>query len=281
VFVIGYLGDKIESFITETYPNINASFVVQSPRRGIGHAVWLARDLVKDEELLIALGDTIFDVDLKDIINSEYSSLGVKKVDNPTSFGIAELDSKGFIIRLVEKPNIPKSNLALVGLYKIKETAKLIAALDYNIEHNITSHNEFHLTDGIMRMVEGGAKITTFVLEDWYDCGSRTSLLETNALLLKRDTAANSTADSYENTIIIPPVRIADGCVISNSIIGPNVSIGENTIVKDSIIKDSIIGSFSELKNAVLHQSILGSDASLKGLSQSLNIGDSTEIDFS
>ena len=84
----------------------------------------------------------------------------------------------------------------------------------------------------------------------------------------------------FANTIIIPPVSIADSCQISNSIIGPNVSIGENTIINYSILRDAIIGSYSELENAVLHHSVIGSDASLHGLSQSLNLGDSTEIDF-
>ena len=59
-----------------------------------------------------------------------------------------------------------------------------------------------------------------------------------------------------------------------------NVSIGENTIINYSILRDAIIGSYSELENAVLHHSVIGSDASLHGLSQSLNLGDSTEIDF-
>jgi glucose-1-phosphate thymidylyltransferase len=85
----------------------------------------------------------------------------------------------------------------------------------------------------------------------------------------------------YVNTIIIEPVSIGNDCDISDSIIGPNVSIGERTIIRSSIIRNSIIGSFSQLETAVLHQSVVGSDAYLKGLSQSLNIGDSTEIDFS
>jgi glucose-1-phosphate thymidylyltransferase len=84
----------------------------------------------------------------------------------------------------------------------------------------------------------------------------------------------------YENTIIIPPVSIAENCSINNSIIGPNVSIGDNTIINYSVIKDAIIGSYSEIKNSVMHHSVIGSDASLLGLSQSLNLGDSTEIDF-
>jgi glucose-1-phosphate thymidylyltransferase len=131
-----------------------------------------------------------------------------------------------------------------------------------------------------MKMIEKGNRIGTFQAGNWYDCGSKSNLLETNAILLKRN-ATQIKPYHFSNTIIIPPVSIADNCDITDSIIGPNVSIGERTIISSSIIKNSIIGSYSQLETAVLHQSVVGSDAYLKGLSQSLNIGDSTEIDFS
>jgi glucose-1-phosphate thymidylyltransferase len=153
--------------------------------------------------------------------------------------------------------------------------------LDYLVKNKIQTMGEYHLTDGIMRMIESGEKVGTFQVGNWFDCGNKTSLLETNAILLKRQSETDKRIHKYPNTIIIPPVSIELNCDISDSIIGPNVSIGENTIVKNSIIKDSIIGSYAQLETAVLHQSIVGSDAYLKGLSQSLNIGDSTEIDFS
>lgn len=279
IFVVGYLGDKIESFVKHEYPNLNINFVRQEPKEGIGHAVWVAKDLIKVEEILIVLGDTIFDVDLKAIIKQPYSSLGVKKVDDPRSFGVVELNEEGFITKLSEKPKIPKSNLALVGIYKIKESQKLIEAIEYNIKNNLRTHNEFHLTDGIMKMITEGIKINTFPVQNWYDCGSKVSLLQTNAILLKR--FFRQTNHNFDTTIIIPPVSIPKNCQISNSIIGPNVSIGENTSINYSILQDSIIGSFSQLEHASLHHSVVGSDAILKGLSQSLNIGDSTEIDFS
>jgi glucose-1-phosphate thymidylyltransferase len=281
IFIIGYMGEKVEWFIKDKYKNIHSHFVVQEPREGIGHAVWLSRNLLNpNDEILIVLGDTIFDIDIKSIIKQPGSLLGVKRTEDPRSFGVTELDSEGYITRLIEKPSIPKSNLALVGIYKILESAKLMRAIDFNIRNNIRTLNEFHLTDGLMRMIEeDGVKIKTFPVQNWYDCGAKTSLLETNAILLKKN-QGNLPKQEYNNTIIIPPVSIAEGCVISNSIIGPNVSIGEKTNINYSILKDSIIGSYSELKDVVLHQSVVGSDAYLKGLCQSLNIGDSTEIDF-
>jgi glucose-1-phosphate thymidylyltransferase len=280
IFIVGYLGDKVEEFIRGHYPGIGKTFVLQEPREGTAHAVWLARKILKDDdELIIALGDTIFDVQLKDVISSPESALGVKKVADPRNFGVVDLDEGGYIRSLIEKPPIPKSNLALVGLYKIRESGMLIQSIDHIISTNTRTQGEFHLTDAIMHMISQGSKFKTFPVENWYDCGSKESLLETNAVLLKKNNGQQEKYN-FENTIIIPPVNIAEYCKISNSIIGPNVSIGTNTIINYSIIKDAIIGSYSEIKNTVMHHSVIGSDASLRGLSQSLNLGDSTEIDF-
>ena len=280
IFIVGYLGDKVENYIRSTYPDIHATFLLQEPREGTGHAVWLARDHVSEkDEVLIALGDTIFDVDLKEVLRLPDSTLGVKRVEDPRNFGVAEVGEDGSIVHLIEKPPIPKSNLALVGLYKIREGKMLMSALDELITRNLRSHHEFQLTDAIEIMIRKGARIHTFPVENWYDCGNKESLLETNAVLLLKNPTANN-APAFINTIIIPPVSIAPNCKISNSIIGPKVSIGENTIIDYSILTDSIIGSYSQLENAVLHHSVIGSDASLRGLSQSLNLGDNTEIDF-
>lgn len=280
IFVIGYLGDKIQSYVVEKYPELKKSFVVQAQKEGIGHAIWTAKDMVNDnDQLLIVLGDTIFDVHLQDFVNLPYSTVGVKKVDDPRNFGVVESDEDGYITRLVEKPMIPKSNMAMVGLYKIKEGKLLMDTLDENIHQNLRTHNEFQLTDALMHMVEKGVKIQSFKVEEWYDCGKKEVLLATNAMLLSRQNVQQNL--QFHNTIIIPPVSIAANCRIQNSIIGPNVSIGENTYVDHSILKNSIIGSFSQLEDVVLKDSLVGSDASLKGLSQSLNLGDSTEISFS
>ncbi len=280
IFVIGYLGDKIQSYVIEKYPELNKHFVVQAQKEGIGHAIWTAKEFVDaNDQLLIVLGDTIFDVHLNEFINLPFSAIGVKKVEDPRNFGVVETDEEGFITRLVEKPIIPKSNMAMVGLYKIKEGKLLMDTLDENIKNNLRTYNEFQLTDALMHMVEKDAKIKSFKVEEWYDCGKKEVLLATNAMLLSRQDLKESYA--FNNTIIIPPVSIAANCRIQNSIIGPNVSIGENTYVDHSILKNSIIGSFSQLEDVVLQDSLVGSDASLKGLSQSLNLGDSTEISFS
>ena len=281
VFVIGYLGEKIKEFVEKNYPNINARFVTQENREGLGHAIWRAKDLIDiNKELIIQLGDTIVDIDIKKIMAEPYSTLGVKKVDDPRAFGVAEIDTNGFIKAVVEKPAIPKSNMALVGFYFIRETAKLMESLGHIIENQLRNNNEFYLTDALMEMITEGVKFKSQKVDSWFDVGKKDILLETNAILLKKMAEKNVNKGTTDNCIIVPPVSIAKGVKLKNSIIGPYVSIGENTEINYSIIKNSIIGSFTRLENVVLHGSLIGSDSSIAGLSQSLNIGDNTEIDL-
>ena len=226
------------------------------------------------------MGDTICEYDIDEVLRSPYSMLGVKKVDDPRNFGVAEIEEDGFISRVVEKPTIPKTNMALVGLYKIKDTSFLFNCLENIITNDIKSYDEFNLTDALECMIQSGAKFKPFKVQNWFDCGKKESLLKSNATLLKKFGGAIAESNSFENTIFIPPVSIAEGCDIRNSIIGPNVAMGESTIVNYSIVKDSIIGSFSKLYDVVLDDSLIGSDTEIKGETRSLNIGDNTEIDL-
>lgn len=280
VFIIGYLGDKIEDYILKNYPGIRAQFVIQTTGKGVGHAIWLAKELVEpNREVLIIFGDTIVDANLKGIIQSDGNWIGLKKVEDPRLFGVAELNKEGKIVRMVEKPEIPKSNYALVGVFKIQHSATLLEALDSNLAKKVKTHGEFTLTDALMEMIKQGLEFNHFIVDNWFDCGKKEVLLETNNLLLKK-LNYDSSKYVFENTIIIPPVYIGEGCKISNSIIGPNVSIGEHAILNYATIKESIIGPYAQIEFAILHRSLIGNDALLKGMSQSLNIGDSTEINF-
>jgi glucose-1-phosphate thymidylyltransferase len=265
----------------DAYPHLHSTFVVQHVREGIAHALWMAREHIEDEdEILIALGDTIFDMDMKDFMKIPHSSLGVKKVDDPRRFGVVETGENGYIQRLVEKPSVPVSNMALVGIYKIKEVRALFDAIKYNIDHNIRTKEEFQLTDAMMRMIEKGVQMTTYPVENWFDCGKKEALLETNAILLSRPGYVTHISEKYKDSIIIPPVNIDETCEISHSIIGPNVSIGARAQINHSIIKESIIGPEADIEHAVLQNSLIGNESSLRGLIQSLNLGDSTEINY-
>ena len=278
IFIVGYLGDKIKDYVTEKYPGLNAHFVTQNERQGIGHAIQLTRDIVGGDEVFIVLGDTICEYDVAEMLRRPYSVLGIKRVDDPRDFGVAELGEDGFISRVVEKPQIPKSNLALVGIYMIKESHQLFNCLEENIRNMVKSRGEFSITDAIECMISHGARFQSFKVQNWFDCGKKETLLESNATLLKKFGGLIAQEHRFENTIIIPPVSIAPGCDIKNSVIGPNVTIGEKTNISYSVIKDSIIGSFADLFDIVLTHSLIGSDTEVKGESRSLNIGDNTEI---
>lgn len=280
VLVVGYLGDKIQDYVKEHYPTYTFHFVQQNERFGLGHAIYLTREFVGDDDVFIVLGDTICEYDVEAFISQEGSVLGVKKVDDPRNFGVAELDEEGVITRVVEKPHIPKSNMALVGLYKITDSDMLFNCLESLISDGATNNDEYSLTDALECMIRKGATFRSAKVQNWFDCGRKDTLLESNATLLKKLGGVISENHHFENVIIIPPVSIAPGCEIRNSIIGPNVAIGEKTNINYSIVKDSIIGSFSKLFDVVLHDSLIGSDTEIKGETRTLNIGDNTEIDL-
>jgi glucose-1-phosphate thymidylyltransferase len=282
IFIVGYLGEKIQDYVKAKYPGLTCHFVYQNERYGTGHAIDLAKEIVGSEEVFIVLGDTIAEYDLAEVLRSPHSMLGVKKVDDPRNFGVAEIEDDGLISRVVEKPSIPKSNMALVGLYKIKETDLLFNCLQKIMSKvvSIKTSESLSLTDAIECMIQSGAEFKSFKVQNWYDCGKKESLLESNATMLKKHGGIVVDQERFENTIIIPPVSIAEGCDIKNSVIGPNVAIGEHTVLNYTIVKDSIIGSFSKLYDVVLDDSLIGSDTGIKGETRSLNIGDDTDIDL-
>lgn len=280
IFVVGYMGEKIEDYVNKHFAHLNCHIVNQSERTGTAPAIALTRELVGNEEVIIVLGDTIADYEVREILDSPVSMLGVKKVDDPRNFGVAEINEEGMITRVVEKPAIPKSNMALVGIYKIKETDMLFSCIEKVGAEKDMITDVFTLTDAIECMIGQGAKFLSFKVDNWFDCGKKESLLQSNSILLKKFGGHVPEQDHYQNTVIIPPVSIGTGCRIVNSVIGPNVAIGDNCEITQSIIKESIIGDYSNLDEIVLNDSIIGSDADVKGVTQSLNIGDNTAIDL-
>jgi glucose-1-phosphate thymidylyltransferase len=279
IFIVGYLGDKIFDYVQAKHPDIQAHYVHQPDRQGVGHAIRLARNLVNGDEIFVVLGDTICEYDVQAVVNHPHSMIGVRKVDDPRDFGVAEINDDGAIEHVVEKPHIPKSNMAMVGIYKIRESTQMFECIENNILQGLRSHGEFSLTDALDCMIRTGVRFDSFKVDSWFDCGRKETMLESNAILLKK---FNADQDEYqfENTVIIKPVSIGEGCAIRNSIIGPNVTIGENTKLDYSIVKNSIVGSFSNLYDIVLEESIIGSDTALRGESRTLNIGDNTSIDL-
>jgi glucose-1-phosphate thymidylyltransferase len=274
-FVIGYLGDMIKEYIEKTYPSMQSSFVEQETMEGLGHAIYTAIPTFDDDEIFIILGDTIFDVNLKNVFRDKISSLGVKQVEDPRRFGVA-VTKDGRIEKLVEKPQTPVSNLALVGLYYVSNKKVLIESLNELVEKNIRTKGELQLTDALQIMIDKGEEITTFSVNGWYDCGKPETLLSTNKFLLDK----KSFSKNYKNVVINQPVYIDGGAEIENSVIGPYATISSGCKVKECIIKNSIVGSNAQVEKALLDNSIIGSNALVRGTYKRLNSGDSSEVDF-
>ena len=281
LIILGYLGEKIKAFVEEKYPHLSVTYIYQEERLGSAHALWIGRHFFDDaDEVIIAFGDAIIDVDFSIFMHSPHSCIAIKRVTDPREFGIVELGNDNMITKVIEKPTIPKSNKAMVGIFRIKEVPQLIEALTYNIENNLHTEGEFHLTDAIMRMISAGIPFSAVEVDNWFNCGKKEILLETNAIFLDREGYASVDLPPYDNTIIIHPVSIGKKCKLTHSIIGPHVTIGDNVEIIQSIISHSIIGNYSKLNEIILNKSVVGNDVSLSSAGQSLSIGDNTEIDF-
>jgi len=274
-FIIGYLGDVIKKYVSETYPEISADYVQQKEMLGLGHAIYTAIPTFDEEEIFIILGDTVFDVDLKSVFRNKKTSLGVKQVEDPRRFGVA-LVQNGLIKKLIEKPQEPVSKLALVGLYYIANSNLLKESLNYIIEKKIKTSGEYQLTDALQVMIDKGENVTTFPVDGWYDCGKPETLLSTNKFLLSK----NGSNRQIENVVINDPVFISESAIVKNSIIGPYTTIAANCEIVDAIIKNSIISPKAKVQTTILENSIIGSSAVIRGTHNRLNAGDSSEIEF-
>ena len=273
ILIIGYKGDLVRKYVEKNYPDAPIEFVVQEERNGIGHAIHLSEAVANTgEPLLIVLGDTIIKADLRSLITSSYNVLGVKSVEDPRRFGVCVLDGDK-IVEVVEKPEIPPSNLAVVGLYYLPDAVMLFDCLRKLIKNDIKRLGEYQVTDALQMMIESGAEFRPFAIEEWFDCGKRDALIETNRSLLE-----GSKTPAIEGSVLIPPVSISPKAKIKNSIIGPNVSIAPETEVESSIIRDSVLDEGALVKESLLDGSIVGSKAVVIGAFQSLNVGDSCEI---
>ena len=273
VFIIGYLGEQVKDYIETTYPSLKTDFIEQKEMLGLGHAVYMAEPFVKDEEILIILGDTLFDVNFSDMISTPHSNLGVKTVDDPSRFGVAVVNDR-FIQKLVEKPKTPVSNLALVGLYYVKNGDFLMTCIKEIMKKKVRTSGEYQLTDALQLMIEKGEKFTPFQVENWYDCGKKETVLETNRIILQnhRDNSADFMA--LKTVRVINPVYIGTNVKLKNCIIGPNVSIGDDSEIEGSVIKNSIIGNETVIKNCCFDDSIIGNFAVVSRLAEKVNLSD-------
>jgi len=277
IFVTGPMGTKIRNYVKAHY-SFPVRFVDQKEPLGLGHAIHCAAPFIGNSPVLIILGDTILDFDIKKFVRTKTSVLGVKRIDiNARQFGIAFTARNGRVKKLIEKPDVD-SGMAIVGIYCIKDGALLTSTLEKMILSGKKKANEYQLTDALQTMIDGGHAFSTFPIDGWFDCGGASALLATNRYLLPRN--AGVPKEFYKNNIIIDPVSIHPTCEIFQAIIGPYVTVAEGSKVTKCQISDSIIESNAVVSECVLENSIIGANAVLKGKKINLNLGDSSIVEL-
>lgn len=279
IFVVGYLGAQIEKYVKDTY-SFPFQFVEQKEALGQAHALWLCRDYV-DGALLMIFGDTLFDADLSEIKQHPQNNLVyVQKVDDPRRFGVAKLNSEGVVERFVEKPDSMDNRLAMIGMYYYADGPQLMAACSDLMQRRIQTKGEYFLADANNLMIEQGARFVTRTVDVWLDTGRPETVLEANRYLLNhgRDNGAETESTSC---VIVPPVNIHASAKIEESVIGPNVTIGENCHIYRTIIRDSIVEADVTISDTMLDQSLIGREVTVSGRYRKFNIGDSTNVGFS
>jgi len=282
----------------------NIVYIVQSEPLGLAHAVKTAQDFLKHSPFLMFLGDNLIRGGGKNLVD-QFSHYGpdalvlLKEVADPRLFGVAELDSKGRVLHLVEKPNDPSSSLALVGVYLFSPVIHEAIA-----QIKPSWRGELEITDAIQKLLDMGKNVHTHILEGWWlDTGKKDDLLEANRVVLDeflvRDIKGQVDAQSNikgrveirEGTVIADsevrgPVSIAENCQIRNSFIGPFTSIGAGTIVEDSSVEHSVILESSHIyRIGRLKDSLIGKGVELKKVDErfkavKLFVGDDARLEL-
>ena len=217
-----------------------------------------------------------FKTDIKIDTNND-GIIWVNKVDNWKNFGVIELNNEGFITNFVEKPDHFVSDLAIIGVYYMKDGELLRKEMQYLIDNNIKEKGEYQLTNALESMKQKGYKFSPGKVDEWLDCGNKDATVYTNQriLELKKD-SEKLVADSVKsvNSVIISPCYIGENVVIENSVVGPHVSIGKNSTVKNSLIRNSIIQNSVIITEKNISNSMIGSFASVEGKAEDLSLGD-------
>jgi glucose-1-phosphate thymidylyltransferase len=278
VNIVGYLGDQIEDYIKEHYPDLTAYYVLQENPRGQSHAIQLASDYLSGP-MLIVFADTLIETDLSFLPREEAEAIAwVKPVPDPRRFGVAEVNAQGWVTRLIEKPTEMTNNLAVVGFYYFKQAQDLVAAIEEQIRRNLQLKGEYFLVDAINIMLERGLKMRTEKVDMWLDAGTPEALLETNRYLLEHGKDNSAEAATRQGIVVRPPVFIHPTADVQNSIIGPHVSLGAGCRVENSIIEDSILEDEAQATTVILEGSLVGRRAQLRRRAGIINAGDNTVV---
>jgi glucose-1-phosphate thymidylyltransferase len=243
---------------------------------GTAHAIMSAKESMTGP-IVVAYADTLFRADFT-LDTTADSVIWVKQVEDPSAFGVVQLNENNQIVDFVEKPKDFISDLAIIGIYYFKSGETLRAELQYLLDNNVVKGGEYQLTDGLENMKVKGLKFVPGKVDEWMDCGNKNVTVETNSRLLGflQSDGENlvSASAKLENSTIIPPCFIGDDVVLVNSTVGPNVSLGKASHVFDSTIKNSLIQTHAHIKNASLDNAMIGNHAAFDGKFTNVSIGD-------
>lgn len=281
-FIIGDFGDKVRIDLLKIASDLGAkgTVVYQQEPLGTAHAILCAKQTLVGN-VVVAFADTLFKADFK-LDKSNDGIIWVSKIDDPSAFGVVKTDSNNIITDFVEKPKDFVSDLAIIGIYYFNDGENLKNELQYLLDNNIKDKGEFQLTDALENMKQKGLKFSTGKVDEWLDCGNKDATVYTNTRVLDHNKSKDMIDSSAQiiNSEIIPPCFIGANSKIQNCVIGPYVSIGQETTIIDSEIKNTIIQSQSLLTNAKLSNSMLGNFVQFNGhnITQEISIGDYCEI---
>lgn len=277
-FVIGDFGEAVEQKLIAIAEDLGAKGTIyyQDQPLGTAHAILCAKESM-DDRLIIAFADTLFRADFT-LDPADDGVIWVQKVDNPSSFGVVKYDENNVITDFVEKPTTFVSDLAIIGIYYIKNGAQLRDELQYLIDNDIRDKGEYQLTNALENLKQKGIAFKTGEVQEWLDCGNYSATVHTNQRVLafneKQDLVSASAV--IEDSVIIPPCFIGDNTTIKNSIVGPYVSIGNGSTIENSVVKNTIIQEHTRMAQKVVADSMIGNHVSLEGTFEDISIGDYT-----
>lgn len=239
---------------------ITIKYIVQDVPGGLAHAIKTARNFLSDSSFVMYLGDNLIGARIDTFVkefndNSPEALILLKEVENPKQFGVAEVTKEGKVLRLIEKPEVPPSNLALVGIYLF--SPKIHDAID---RIRPSSRGELEITDAIQELINMGSKVESFILDMWWlDTGKKDDMLTANVIVLDEWLKAGIDGKLDDKSSILGRVSIGKGSFVRESKIRGPVVIGENTVIENSFIGPytSVGNSVKIIKSSVEHSVIM------------------------
>jgi len=278
--MIGDFGAEVEKQLVKIAEDLGAKGTIhyQDEPLGTAHAILCAASALKGN-LIVAFADTLFRANFK-VDAKEEGVIWVHKVENPSSFGVVKLTKDGVITEFVEKPQHFVSDLAIIGIYYFKDGENLHKELQFLIDNNVKDKGEYQLTSALENMKNKGMKIKAGEVLEWFDCGNKDATVYTNQRVLEMGKHLHSKTDEVvlKDALVIEPCYVGRNVHITQSVIGPHVSIGDNSIVRNSVITNSIIQNHTQIEGKVIANSMVGNHVHLKAKPEDVSIGDYTTM---